>query len=170
MFNTAWERLFRHEGGFQNNPNDRGNWTSGSIGRGKLRGTKYGISAMSYPRLDIENLTLQRAKRIYRKDWWDKLYIDCFPKVLQFQMMDAAVNHGMYNAVLFVQRAVNVKADGVIGPITEKALVRMDHNDLLLRFLAERLCFMTHLKSWNIHSKGWARRISHNLIAASKDN
>jgi hypothetical protein len=32
---------------------DPGNWTGGAIGKGELRGTKWGISAQTYPQIDI---------------------------------------------------------------------------------------------------------------------
>ena len=50
------KELMVSEGGFTNDPNDRGNWTSGKIGVGELKGTKYGISAMAYPLEDIKNI------------------------------------------------------------------------------------------------------------------
>ena len=55
-FDKAFDRLIGHEGEFTNDPKDRGNWTTGVIGRGQLKGTKFGISAMTYPHLDIINL------------------------------------------------------------------------------------------------------------------
>ena len=66
-FDQAFERLIGHEGNFTNDKDDRGNWTTGIIGKGQLKGTKYGISAMTYPQLDIKNLTLDQAKQIYKK-------------------------------------------------------------------------------------------------------
>ena len=57
-FKQAFDLLIGHEGGYTNNPNDPGNWTGGKVNSGTLRGTKYGISAASYPTLDIKNLGL----------------------------------------------------------------------------------------------------------------
>jgi lysozyme family protein len=170
MFDIAFARVFENEGAFQNDPNDRGNWTSGAIGLGQLNGTKYGISAMSYPTVDIRNLTLSEAKAIYRRDWWNALGMEGYPKALRYQLFDAAINHGMHNATRILQFAVNTKADGIIGPVTKAAINTTEVNDLLLRFLAERLTFMTDVRTWDHFGKGWARRIAHNLILASKDN
>ena len=64
VFNLMFDKLIGAEGGFQNDPKDRGNWTSGIIGKGECKGTKYGVSAMAYPDLDIENLTIEQAKKI----------------------------------------------------------------------------------------------------------
>lgn len=170
MFDKAFERVFTNEGGFQDDPKDRGNWTSGKIGVGELKGTKFGLAAMTYPQLDIKNLTLSQAKEIYKRDWWDKLGMERFRSAMQYQMFDAAINHGMHNATKILQYAVSAKADGIIGPKTRAAAASMELNDLLMCFLAERLVFMTDIRTWEHYGKGWARRIAHNLKLASKDN
>lgn len=170
MFDKAFERVFTNEGGFQDDPKDRGNWTSGKVGVGELKGTKFGLAAMTYPQLDIKNLTLSQAKEIYKRDWWDKLGMERFRSAMQYQMFDAAINHGMHNATKILQYAVSAKADGIIGPKTRAAAASMELNDLLMCFLAERLVFMTDIRTWEHYGKGWARRIAHNLKLASKDN
>ena len=63
-FETTFNRTIGHEGKFQANPKDRGNWTGGKEGSGKLSGTKYGVSAAAYPSLDINSITLDDAKAI----------------------------------------------------------------------------------------------------------
>ena len=46
-FILSFDRVIGHEGLFQNDRDDRGNWTSGKIGVGELKGTKFGIAAMT---------------------------------------------------------------------------------------------------------------------------
>jgi len=41
-FDLAFDRVIGHEGGYTDDPRDRGNWTGGATGRGELKGTKYG--------------------------------------------------------------------------------------------------------------------------------
>ena len=67
-FDNAFDRVIGHEGGFTDDPLYRGNWTSGVCGVGECKGTKYGLAAMTYPILDIRNLTLNQAKDIYKRD------------------------------------------------------------------------------------------------------
>lgn len=168
-FDLCFDRIIGNEGKFQKINGDRGNWTGGKVGVGKLKGTKFGISAMTYPDLDIENLTVEQAKAIYHKDWWVKLDMELFKPALSYQMFDAAINHGMYNTAKMLQRAVGVSDDGVIGKDTKRAVDLMGLNDLLECFLAERLEFMTYVGTWDTFSKGWARRIAHNLRLAAQD-
>lgn len=168
-FYQAFLRIIGHEGKLSLDKGDRGNWTSGIVGEGELKGTKYGISAMSYPHLDIRNLTLAQAKDIYYEDFWLRLKGDAFHPALTYQLFDTAVNSGPGNAIRILQRAVGVADDGRIGPITIDNVKVRSVNDVLKLFLAERLLFMTTISTWNLYGKGWARRIAENLKYAAGD-
>ncbi|MGL4467950.1 MAG: glycoside hydrolase family 108 protein [Plesiomonas shigelloides] len=170
MFDTVFERCIGHEGGFQNDQRDRGNWTGGEVGKGELKGTKFGLAAMTYPEIDIRSLTIDQAKVIYKRDWWDKFCMWRYPAAMQYQMFDAAINHGVGRANQMLQRALGVTADGKIGPITLDAANKADLNDLLLRFIAERLQYFTEVKTWKTYCTGWTRRMVQNLRYASEDN
>ena len=170
QFDLAFSRSMGNEGAYKCEREDRGDWTSGIIGKGELRGTKYGISAMSYPTLDIKNLTYEQAKEIYYRDWWVKLGLGNYPKALPYQLFDAAINHGWHNVAEMIQRAVGVKDDGNIGPVTMKAIQSVSEADLVLLFLAERLEFFTNIATWSKYGKGWATRVAANLRYAAKDN
>lgn len=169
-FDTVFDRVIGHEGGFQADPRDRGNWTGGEVGEGRLVGTKFGLAAMTYPDTDIKNMTEAQARAIYYRDWWVRLGMGTWPKALAYQLFDAAVNHGSGRANQFLQRAAGVTDDGAIGPVTRKAVAAMDLNDMLFLFLAERLEYFTNVKTWDSYSKGWARRVAQNLRYAAEDN
>lgn len=168
LFETSFARLIDTEQGFTNDPRDPGNWTGGKPGVGELKGTKFGISAATYPHLDIENLTIEKAKEIYRTDFWDA--ITGVSDAVRFQVFDASVNHGASNAIRMLQRAVGVADDGRWGRISSSAAEAMDNNDILIRFLAERLDFMTKCSGWDAYGKGWSRRIAKDLRFAAQDN
>lgn len=168
-FDTAFDRLLGHEGGFQGDPNDRGNWTTGKIGSGELRGTKYGISAMSYPQENIRELTRDRAKFLYHRDFWQRVGGDDLHPAITFQLFDAAVNHGPGNAVRMLQRGLGVADDGDLGPITLRAGVGMDTNDVLMRFNAQRIRFFTKLTTFQRYGRGWMNRVADNLAYAAGD-
>jgi lysozyme family protein len=168
-FFLCFDRLIDHEGGFQKHPNDRGNWTSGKVGVGVLKGTKFGISAMSYPHLDIENLTLDDAKNVYWQDFWLRIGCSEFHLAIGYQMFDIAVNSGPGNAVRMLQRAVGVVDDGSVGPMTQEAVVSNDVDDVLCLLNAERLEFCSKLSTWNSFGRGWVRRIAKNLRLGAQD-
>lgn len=169
-FDEAFERLIGHEGNFTNDKNDRGNWTTGIVGKGILKGTKFGISAMTYPHLDIKNLTLAQAKQIYKRDWWDGLAAKNINAAIVFQVWDFAINAGMATAKRKLQSAVGVADDGIIGPITIKAINDADLNDVLMKFNAERLTYYTKLSTWGRYGKGWTNRVAGQLQYAAVDN
>ena len=169
-FDIAISRLLSHEGGYSIVRTDPGNWTGGRVGVGDLKGTKYGIAANTYPTLDIRNLTYAQACGIYRRDFWDAIRAGELPFGAAFQLMDGAVNSGIPQALRWVQRAVGVADDGLVGPVTLKAIKAADVSDVIMNFNGLRLDFMTRLKNWKENSAGWARRIAQNLRYGAIDN
>ena len=169
-FDKFIRRILSHEGGYSTDRSDPGNWTGGKVGVGTLKGTKFGIAANTYPNLDIKNLTWERAAEIYRRDFWLASKAERLPPAVGFQLLDGAVNSGIRRATEWLQRAARVAADGVLGPVSKAAIAAADPSDLVMRFLAERLDFMTGLKNWPNHGKGWARRIATNLRHGADDN
>jgi lysozyme family protein len=112
----AW--LQGAEGGFQCNPNDAGNWTGGDVGHGVLVGTNCGISAASYPGVNIAAMTWSSAAIIYRRDYWLAVQADTLPSPLAIATADAAVNNGVEAAIRFLQAAVGATVDGELGSET----------------------------------------------------
>ena len=159
-FDLSFERVVGHEGGLSLDRNDRGNWTSGKIGVGSLNGTKYGISAMAYPHLDIRNLTLQDAKDIYRRDYWNKCRCDDLPIGIDYLVFDAAVNHGNSRSAKFLQTAVGAVADGIIG---EKTVAKVNAQNSLentaSEFCVTRGLFYTEIGTFQQYKLGWFRRL-----------
>ena len=152
-FDEAFDQVVKHEGGYVNDPRDPGGET------------KFGISKRAYPSLDIKALTLAEAKAIYRRDYWDRARCgDLLPGVA-FDVFDAAVNSGPGQAIRWLQRAVGVADDGVVGPITLAAVKRLDPEVLQARYTGQRLEFMTRLSGWDAFGRGWARRVAQNLQA-----
>lgn len=169
-FPTYINRILSHEGGYTNDRRDPGNWTGGKVGVGQLKGTKFGIAANTYPKLDIKNLTREKAIEIYKRDFWDAVEADRLPQGMGFQMLDAAVNHGIGNAKRMLQTAARVAADGIIGPVTRAAVAAMDPADLALLFMAARIEFYAGLSKFDTFGRGWMRRMVGNLRYAADDN
>lgn len=150
-FEQAFDKVIGHEGGYVDNPNDPGGET------------KYGISARTYPGVDIKSLTMADAKTIYKRDYWDACQCDQLPGWARFQVFDAAVNSGATQASRWLQFAVGAYGDGVIGAKTIAKARETEPGRGVAMFNAERLRFMTGLKVWPHFAKGWAKRIADNL-------
>ena len=161
-FNKAFDRVIGHEGGYVNHPRDPGGETNWGV-------TKRTAQAYGYNG-DMRSMTRDQAKAIYKRGFWDKVGGDTLPDAVAFQLFDAAVNHGIGNAVRFMQRALGVADDGIVGNITLTALRNADANDFLMRFNAARLDFYTRLSTFDTFGKGWVRRIVGNLNYAASDN
>lgn len=153
-FDRAFELLIGHEGGYSNDARDPGGET------------KFGVSKRSYPTEDIKALTLDRAKAIYRKDFWGPAGCDAVPDAVKFDLFDTAVNSGASRAIKLLQAAVGALEDGQLGPKTLQAVNSMPSGTLLARYNGHRLKFMTDTPQWATFSKGWARRIAENLSRA----
>ena len=162
-FDEAFKITIGHEGGLTLHRADRGNWTSGKVGVGELKGTKYGISAMAYPKEDIKNLTLDRAKQLYKRDYWDKCRCDELPNSLKFHVFDVAVNSGVVRAIQTLQQAAGANDDGIIGPATLAAVRSKDQCELLLLFYSFRIAFYTSIGTFGTFGKGWMNRVAANL-------
>lgn len=162
-------RTLGHEGEYSEDPRDTGNWTGGEIGAGELRGTKWGISAASYPDRDIAALTQDEAAAIYLEDYLAPLKVDRMPDGVAFQLFDFAVHSGPRTAVREFQQAIGVRDDGIIGPVTLGRMSEFTEAELCMLLIAERLEFMTYARTWPAHSRGWVRRKAKNLRYAAYD-
>jgi lysozyme family protein len=157
-FTTAFQFTLGAEGGFTKDPTDKGNWTGGAVGAGELKGTKYGISAASYPDLDIANLTLDQAMAIYRSSYWDKLQGDKLPLAVARVAFDTAVNSGVGETAILLQRIVGTYVDGDIGDKSVAAINKADPVPLAQELLVQRVLLDSQASQWQIDKVGWVRR------------
>ncbi len=159
-FDACMPLLKANEGGFTANPDDPGNWTGGAKGKGELRGTNFGISAASYPTLDIRNLTWPQAVEIYRRDYWTPAGCDMLPDGVDWCVLDAAVNSGVHASIQWLQTAVGTTADGVIGPQTKQAIANAAPVVTIGKICDARLAFLQRLGTWPEFGAGWTARVS----------
>lgn len=81
-FNTALNFIFGAEGGYANDPADRGG------------ATNFGISSKAHPDVDVKKLTKAKAADIYKREYWDAIGADTLPEDMRLAAFDAAVQHG----------------------------------------------------------------------------
>lgn len=147
------------EGGLSLERTDPGNWTGGKVGKGTLKGTKYGISAAAFPDLDIRNLTLDDVKPIYREKYWDKIGGDTLPDGFDLATFDYAVNSGPARALRDAQTVIGAPADGKFGPVTRAKAATAGTREIQ-SLCARRLSFMQSLAIWKTYGKGWSARVA----------
>lgn len=151
-FDTAFALLLGHEGDFSDHADDPGGKTRYGVTEAVAREVGY--------KGEMRELPLELAKRIYLEKYWKPIRADDLPPGIRYAVFDGAVNSGPAQATRWLQRALGVEADGVIGPQTLAAAYAQDMNALRLRILAQRLRFMASLPNWPAFSRGWSRRIA----------
>ena len=77
---------------------------------------------------------------------------------MRYAVFDAAVNSGPAQSVKWLQRALGVADDGVLGPRTLAAANAANPDALRARIVAQRLTFMTNLNIFGTFGRGWTRR------------
>lgn len=148
IWDKAFDLLMINEGGYVNDANDSGGET------------KYGISKKVYPYIDIPNLTIEQAKEIYKKDYWNRCKCDYLPDALSVAVFDFAVNSGTKRAIKYLQMAITgITVDGIIGNQTICAANRLPIKKVLNEYLDLRLSYLTNLKDWKYFGNGWGKRV-----------
>ena len=151
-FDAAFDLLLKHEGGYSDHAADPGGKTRFGITEAVAREVGY--------RGDMRELPLDLAKRIYKDRYWDTVKAEQLPPAVRYVVFDAAVNSGPGQSAKWLQRALGVADDGVIGPKTLAAANAANPDALKMRMLGQRLRFMAGLTNWPAFSRGWAIRIA----------
>ena len=134
-FDDIIEKVLEHEGGIVDDPTDAGGLTN------------MGISQRAYPDEDIRGLTVERAKELYKRDYWDRFRVSNLPDRLRHIFVDMCINMGGGRAIKILQEACNSKnatkidVDGGIGPATIKAATNVEP----FRLRAYRVMFYAEL-------------------------
>lgn len=145
-FDKAFQITVGVEGGYVNDPADPGGET------------RYGISKRAHPDVDIKSLTLDQAKDIYRRDYWQAASCDSMPERIGHLVFDCAVHHGVKTAIKLLQRALKVADDGEFGPITRGTLTARDTNETADLLMAQRMLYLMTCSAWPTYKLGWAKR------------
>lgn len=128
--------ILRAEGGYVNDPNDPGGATNQGITQAVYDAWRRGRGLVPRPVLGIDP---GEVRQIYLERYWTPARCDEFPAPVALVHFDCAVNAGVEQAALTLQRAVGVTADGVIGPVTLAAARARPPLELVDELLFQRL-------------------------------
>jgi len=143
MFDLIMNAVLKHEGGYVNDPDDKGGET------------KYGITKYRYPDLDIKNLTRSQAIAIYKRDFYVPMEISKIEDInLALQYIDTAVNaltvqQGIDRAKRFMQQALEIKKT------SNKSLVEI-YKDIRKNFYRS---LVTKNPVYEKFINGWLKRV-----------
>jgi len=146
------------EGGFVNNPHDKGGMTN--LGVTRKRWAEYTDRAtLEVSEDEMRALTPAKVAHFYYTEFWVKCGADRLPAGLDHATFDFAVNSGPGRAVKYLQGALGVVADGAFGPVTLRA-AEAELPERAIRALCDaRLAYLKGLPDWEHFGKGWGRRV-----------
>ena len=158
--------VLKSEGGYVNHPKDPGGET------------KYGIAKKFFPNEDIKNLTLARARELYKIHYWEPMHLEGInDDGLVLHIFDFGVNAGREESVKMIQGIVGaVPIDGLCGPITKERINSFTPIEKILDgrsvvfsaldlFKEGRKHYYTDLANrkpeLSVFLQGWLNRINH---------
>jgi lysozyme family protein len=159
-------KLLHLEGGFVNNPKDKGG------------PTKYGVILCTWQEYghdkdgdgdidveDIKKLTEEDARYIAKKIFWDFFQADFIlnESVAEF-IVDWGYNSGRKTVAKIVQRLIKVDTDGIVGAHTLGVINYVDQQILFNELILERKIFIGNIINRRPDQmeffKGWMNRIN----------
>lgn len=161
---AAISKTLVHEGGFQANPNDRANWSSGKIGEGELIGTKFGITALDLPGTSIKDLTEDQAIAYYEEHYVKSGYAQIESQAVGEKVFDLGVLFGVRVAVGILQVVLGITSDGVVGPVTVATINQFDAASLYNSYKVAMVTHAINVATANPPEReflaGWIKRIN----------
>jgi lysozyme family protein len=153
-----YQIVMKYEGGYVNHPDDPGGETYNGISR------RAHPNWEGWPLIDQKKpIPEDLVRRFYYEQFWKPLRCEEMSSPIGEYLFDFAVNAGIRQAVITIQSAVGVAADGILGPITMEAIRRSDVRILMYELLLRRIDFYISItlprrKQFAAFLLGWMRR------------
>lgn len=152
--------VLEEEGGFSDHASDPG----GATNRGVTQSTYDTWRARNgLTERNVRSIEDDEVRAIYREMYWLPAHCSEWPPAVALVVFDTAVQRGPRRAVMDMQRAVGVREDGMVGPITRRAVAARDARELVERLLllrgdhyADRVRDKPDQAAF---LKGWVRRL-----------
>lgn len=152
-FDSAFEQVLAHEGGYSNDPDDPGGETYRGIARKmqpdwlgwqiidlikKQSGFPDSLSALHD--VEIDRQLQYEVKTFYYQNFWMKLSGDKLnSQQVAASIFDFAVNAGMVVSISLAQKVAGAKTDGVMGPKTLEAINQFNPDHFLAAFAVDKI-------------------------------
>lgn len=157
-YQRSLNAVLRHEGGYANHPADPGGATMKGVTQ-RVYDAERKRKGQS-PR-SVRYITDDELQIIYRQQYWDRIKGDDLPPGVDYVVFDGAVNSGVAQSAKWLQRAVGVRDDGIIGAVSLAAVNAVqDHDKLIADICGRRMPFLRALKTWGTFGKGWTNRVN----------
>jgi lysozyme family protein len=113
------------------------------------------------PVRDVFLMENDERDRIYYENYGRAVRFDDLPPGVNVVVLDGGVNSGPAQSIKWLQRALGLGADGVLGDRTLEAVINHpDHDKLIASILDQRERFLRALKTFYHFGKGWMARVN----------
>lgn len=155
-FDAALAEVLKDEGGYVNHPKDPGGATNKGVTQRVYDAYR---ARVGLPQLAVRLIGQNEVEAIYRASYWDLAKCGQLPAGVSYVVFDGAVNSGVKQSVKWLQRALGVRDDGIIGPTTIAAAGAANPFSLIDKICDARLAFLKSLKTWSTFGRGWLKRV-----------
>ena len=154
-FDAALQIILVYEGGYSDDPADPG----GSTQCGVTLNTFSNYLRRQATVAELKAITNEQLAAIYRSGYWGAI-CDALPSGVDLIYFDGAIQHGPGKIAKFLQNAVGVTADGMVGHLTLAAANAANPSDTIRSISNQRDTFYRSLGTFAKFGKGWTARLN----------
>jgi lysozyme family protein len=158
----AWDEALaielKFEGGKDDDPVDPGGRTNQGVIQRVYSSWRIKQGLKSRDVFLMEN---NERDAIYFQNYGKLVRFDELPPGINIVVLDGGVNSGPGQSIKWLQRALGLGADGVLGDRTMEAIMNHpDHDALIASICEQRMRFLRALKTFYHFGKGWTSRVN----------
>lgn len=169
-FQTCLPRILKHEGGYVDDPHDPGGATKLGVTLATARAFKLDMDGDGdVDKADVKALTPEAVGPVYHRGYWLASSAEICGPGLDYVVFDCAVNQGVGRATKWLQTVAKVTPDGVIGPVSIKAIQALDLGRAIKEFCRLREAHYRSLPTFGRFGKGWLNRLNEVQAKALED-
>lgn len=159
---TAWFAAMkielRFEGGKDDDPIDPGGRTNQGIIQRVYSSWR---KKKGLPPRDVFVMEDNERDEIYFQNYGRLVRFDELPPGINIVVLDGGINSGPAQSIKWLQRALGLGADGVLGDRTLEAVINHpDHDALVASICDQRMKFLRALKTFYHFGGGWSSRVN----------
>jgi len=158
-FKICLPLILADEGGYVDDPRDPGGATKLGVTLATARAYRLDMDHDGdVDKADVKALTPEAVAPVYHRGYWLASSADICPSGLDYAVFDCAVNQGVGRAVRWLQEVAGVRVDGIIGPMSIRAIQNVARPLALAHFMDLRRSHYRSLSTFDRFGRGWMAR------------